>query len=141
MTKLETAKQLLNGSVVLAIVNGDKIFTSSLRGVSALLSVYNDNPQLLNGAYIADKVVGKAAAMLMVLGKVNEVFAINISENAAKVFQKYVIPFSFLKIADYIKNREGTGVCPLEQAVADIDNPILALKAINDKLNFLRGIL
>jgi len=138
MTKIEEAKRLLDSGVVLAVVNGEKSYTSDLRGVSALLSLYNNNPMLIKGAYIADKVIGKAAALLMVLGKTKEVFALTISKNAVSVFEKNGIPYSYLNIVDFIKNREGTGRCPLEQCVLTIDDPILAFNAINNKLEELR---
>ncbi|MDD4316749.1 MAG: DUF1893 domain-containing protein, partial [Clostridia bacterium] len=84
-------------------------------------------------------VVGKAAAMLMVLSKVKEVYAVTISKYAVEVFQKYGVPYSYFQIADSIKNREGTGMCPMEQAVLDIDMPMLAYEAIIKKLNDMRG--
>ena len=40
------------------------------RGVADLFRLLREEPQLLRGAFIADKVVGKGAAALMVLGGV-----------------------------------------------------------------------
>lgn len=45
------------------------------RGVADLFRLLHEEPQLLRGAFIADKVVGKGAAALMVLGGVEGLFA------------------------------------------------------------------
>ena len=45
------------------------------RGVKDLYTLYTTTPSLLNGALVADKVVGRAAATLMVLGGVKRVYA------------------------------------------------------------------
>ena len=45
------------------------------RGVADLFRLLHEEPQLLRGAFIADKVVGKGAAALMVLGGVEGFFA------------------------------------------------------------------
>ena len=45
------------------------------RGVADLFRLLREEPQLLRGAFIADKVVGKGAAALMVLGGGEGLFA------------------------------------------------------------------
>jgi predicted transcriptional regulator len=134
MTEIEKAKELLKNGTVLAVINGENQYVSVLRGVKALVSLLINNSELMDGAYIADKVVGKAAAILMVLGKVKEVYAITISKNAVKVFEKYGIKYSYQIITDFIINREGTGVCPMEQAVQAIEELTPAFEAIKNKL-------
>lgn len=141
MIDIERAKGLLTKDIALAIVNGDTTYTSSLPGVGSLLSLQKGHPTLLDGAYVADRVIGKAAAMLMALGKVKEAFAVTISQPAVEVFQKHEIPYSYSCIVDYIKNREGTGLCPMEQAVLNIDMPCLAHQAIIKRLNDMKGKL
>ena len=53
------------------------------RGVADLFRLQHEEPQLLRGAFIADKVVGKGAAALMVLGGVEGLFADVVSRPAA----------------------------------------------------------
>lgn len=54
---------------------GGQITICRERGIKDLFRILNATPGLLDGAYIADKVIGKGAAALMVLGKVKEVYA------------------------------------------------------------------
>lgn len=132
MTTLNKARKILENHT-LAIVCGDTAQTYNERGIKTLLSILSDNPALLCGASVADKVVGKAAALLMVKGKVKEVYAEVISESATDIFRKYRIPFAYGTIADKIINRSGTGMCPMEQTVVGIDNPDDAFVALKQK--------
>lgn len=50
------------------IANGDRIRTFTRRGVADLYDLLVQEPEFLHGASVADKVIGKAAASLMVLG-------------------------------------------------------------------------
>ena len=52
------------------IRSGDVIRIFRERGVKDLFRLLKEEPVMLRGAFIADKVVGKAAAALMVLGGV-----------------------------------------------------------------------
>lgn len=55
------------------------------RGVADLFRLLREEPQLLRGAFIADKVVGKGAAALMVLGGVEGLFADVVSRPALEL--------------------------------------------------------
>ena len=55
--------------------NGDEVRIFRERGVKDLYRLLREEPQLLDGAFVADKVVGKGAAALMILGGVEELFA------------------------------------------------------------------
>ena len=71
---LERAKSLLKSTdSTIAVVSVDEVFTSQERGVKPLLHLLTDKKGFLKGAFVADKVIGKAAALLMVLGEIKEV--------------------------------------------------------------------
>lgn len=92
----------------------------------------------LNGFSAADKIVGKAAAMLFVSVGVREVYACVMSEQAVKVFLKYGVQHSCDTLTQAIINRTGTGLCPMEQAVKDIENPSEAFDAVKPILDILK---
>ena len=56
------------------IRNGEQTRTFNERGVKDLYRLLTEEPELLRGAFVADKVVGKGAAALMILGSVEEVY-------------------------------------------------------------------
>ena len=64
------------------IYNGGETRLFWKRGVQDLYRLLKTEPDFLRGAFIADKVIGKAAAALMALGGVDEVFARVISSPA-----------------------------------------------------------
>ena len=133
---LEQAKSLLITSAsTIAVVSNGEVFTSQERGVKPLLHLLSEKKGFLKGASVADKVIGKAAALLMVLGEIKEVHTLIISEPAIKVFEKYNIPCFYDKKVDRIVNRTGDGLCPMETLCLDVDEPVEAFTKIKEKLS------
>ena len=121
---LEKAKSiLLSTASTIAVVSNGEVFTSQERGVKPLLHLLTEKKGFLKGASVADKVIGKAAALLMALGEIKEVHTLIISEPAIKVFEKYNIPCFYDKKVTRIVNRAGDGLCPMETLCLDVENP------------------
>jgi hypothetical protein len=72
---------------------------------------------------IADKVIGKAAALLMVYAGVKEVFTPTISDPAVEVFEKHNVKITYDKVVERIINRTGDGLCPMESLCLNVENP------------------
>ena len=123
--KTGDVKDLLHSGDWSLVIENHGVRTFSGRGVKDLLRVLEEEPQVLNGAKIADKVVGKAAAALMVLGKVREVYAELISTPAVELLRKYGVAVSF---------GNETGWCPMETACRNVDSPTDMLRAIKEKM-------
>lgn len=121
---LNNAKNILKSTnSTIVVVGGENIYTSKERGVKPLLHLLTEKKGFLKGASVADKVIGKAAALLMVLGEIKEVHTLIISEPAVKVFEKYNIPCFYDKKVTRIVNRTGDGLCPMETLCLDVENP------------------
>ena len=135
MNDLERAKSILqSGDYTCVLCKGDTLHTSRHRGVRPLLELLETD---VSGFYAADKVVGKATALLYCLLKVKAVHAQVISRSALQVLQNSSIAVSWDCQVDYIKNRAGDGRCPMEMATEGIDDPCEALIAIQKKLKEL----
>lgn len=136
MTSLEQAKSLLitTNSTIVVVLNGE-VFTSQERGVKPLLHLLTEKKGFLKGASVADKVIGKAAALLMVLGEIKEVHTLIISEPAIQVFENHKIKYFYDEKVNHIINRAGDGLCPMESLCLDIDDPREALTKIIDKIS------
>ncbi len=74
MTLEDLATLLRSGGHSLAVYDGTAVHTYDSRGVADLYRLLREAPATLPGAMVADKVVGKGAAALMILGGVREVF-------------------------------------------------------------------
>ena len=101
------------------IHNDGQTLTFNQRGVKDLLTLLKERPSLLDGAMIADKVVGKGAAALMIAGGVSEVYADVISAPALALLQKSQTAISYGECVENIINRKGTGICPVESLCLD----------------------
>lgn len=106
-------------------------------GVKPILSKLNENINFYQGAEIEDTVVGKAAACLYVLARIKFVYAHTLSETAKKYLEQNNIPFQCDELVKEIRNRTDTDMCPLEKSVMDIDDPILAKKALEKTIENL----
>lgn len=123
---------LKSGNFTLVLSDGKTLLTDTKRGVKPLFDLLDKNTDL-SGFSAADKVVGKAAAFLYVLLNIKEVYADVISTHALVVFEQHKIPVEYNTLTDKIKNRAGTGFCPMETAVLDENEPEKALKKIREK--------
>ena len=137
-TYLEKAKNIIKDtSAVFAYVSANEEIISSAKGIGFVASLCNDKKDLSKGA-VADKIVGKAAAMLFVLLGLKYVHAETISTGAVKVFEEYGVEYSCDVITEAIVNRKGDGLCPMEMAAKDTETPEETLSAVNKKLEELR---
>lgn len=127
---LEKAKEILNESGCTCVLcRGETVYESHQRGVTPLLDWLASGEDTC-GCSAADKVVGKGAALLYSLLGVRRVHGNVMSLAAAKVLRKNGIEAYWDTLTEAIRNRAGTGLCPIETATAHIDDPEEALPVI-----------
>ncbi len=137
MRNIDEAKKLLNGEVKCAVFYGEETFLSDKRGIAPILSLVCDGKDY-KGCIAADKIVGKAAAFVYSKMGAKEIYAEVLSEAAIPVLERHSVKYSFGKLTDYIRNRQGDGICPMEQTVKDIEDVDLAIEALKKKVDSLR---
>ncbi len=111
------------------------------RGIRDLLDMSADGNNILQGSEVADKVVGKAAAALLVCGGVAKVYADLMSEGALSMLQSNGIPVSYAQLVPYIKRRDMNGMCPMEQLTLDALDAETAVCRIRDFLKQKKAAL
>ena len=127
-----------NASLVIRDAQG-AIHTLHGRGVSDLHNILHNMPQWLNGAMVADKVVGRGAAALMILGGVKQLHTVLISEPAIEFLEKAHVKFSYGKRVPAIVNQAGTGFCPVETLTANCTSPQESLPLIDQFVSSLKS--
>lgn len=140
MTDIENSKTILkNGNYTCVLCRKDAVRTSRKRGISPLIEFIEENRDF-NGFSASDKIVGKAAAMMFVKMGITHVFAEVISKNAVEILKANNVKCSWDTLCEYIVNRSGTGPCPIETAVKNIDENDFdsAYKCIRQKTEELR---
>lgn len=115
------------------VCRGEQTYAAHERGIRPLMNWLESGADLTE-ACAADKVVGKAAAMLYCLLGVKAVHAGVMSIPARRVFESGGITASWDTLVDAIENRTKTGLCPMEQATAEINDPVQAPAVIRKKL-------
>ena len=96
------------------VVSNKEVRTYTHRGVDDLYRLLKQEPTFLNGAEVADRVVGKAAAAMMVKGGVKNVYADLISLSALTLLRDAGVTTDFDQLVTYIKNTKLTDWCPVE---------------------------
>ncbi|MCL2684557.1 MAG: DUF1893 domain-containing protein [Synergistaceae bacterium] len=139
MEPLQTAiEELSRGgfSCVGSDVDGNTVFVSKEGGLKPLMDRLTEDPNGLRGIYIADKIIGKATACLMIYKGVAACHGCTMSEPASRLLRETGVPFSYGQMVPFIKNKAGTGMCPMERAVEDAVDAKNGYEAI---VGFLRN--
>ena len=137
MNDLNHALSLLQeGPYTCILCTGELVLTCQKRGIVPLLEFWEDGK--LKGACVADKIIGKAAALLLLLGGAKAVYGEVMSETACKLLKDAGLQVRYGTLVPYIINRRGDGMCPMEQAVQQIDEPEKAPAALRAALQKLK---
>ena len=131
--------KLQDGGFTLLIIKGGKpIFSSKMDGMGPLLEAINTvGLPKLYGSIVVDKMVGKAAALLICLFKAREIHTHIMSLRATKVLDKYAVKYSFEEAVPELLNKFGTDICPFEKAVLALDDPEEGLRRLTSEVKRL----
>lgn len=99
-------------------------------GIKPLMVCLRKDKNAFSSSVIADKVIGKAAALMANLGKAEAVYGEVMSLGAEEFLKKKGIPYKYGTLVNYIENRTKTGKCPMELTVQEIDDPEEAFMAL-----------
>lgn len=116
MTNLEVVKERLystNASLVVQYANGEvkEYYQNRIKDIKEILQ--NDK-QALQGATIADKVIGKVASSISTVAGVKEIYADVMSKYAIPVLEENGVRYEYKNLAEYVQNNDKTGMCPME---------------------------
>lgn len=113
---------LEDGKTLVILKDDREIFSSKKRGLRPLVEAIEFLSSQMKDSTIIDKVIGRAAAMLMVYAKVKEVYTVTISNPAKEVLSDAKIPFHFKNDTKTIMNNSGTGQCPMEKLSLEFED-------------------
>lgn len=131
---LEKAKAILAESDYTCVLCKDEaVYTGTGHGVKPLIA-WIDSGLDLKDFCAADRIVGKAAALLYVLLGVSAVYSPVMSEAGINTLKENGIAFEYDTSVKEIRNRMDTGLCPMEATVQDIDNPAKGLGALKETI-------
>lgn len=130
-------EELKKTGLSLIIYRGEEvIFSSTSIGMKPLLEAIETlGVEILRGAIVADKVVGRAAALLIVYMDAAEVHAGVVSATAVEVLRSHGLKYYFGWEVQSIKSRDGVIICPFERLVQEVSDPEEAYNRIKAKMS------
>ena len=122
---------------IIVIKEGQQVYETQGNGVAPLLRIVQTDKDILKGATVVDRIVGKAAATVFTLCGAKEVYALTLSKAGKAYLEKHGIAVDCGSCIEMIENRQRNGMCPFENAVKNIEDPEEAYKAISETLKNL----
>ena len=140
MNDLKIAKnRLQTKELTLVIVkNGEIIFETKETGIKGFLNAIEKSENSLKGSTIADKVVGKAIALLCIYAKVSAVYAKVLSKEAKILLEKYKINYEWSMIVKEILNLKKNQTCPFEMKAKNLIDPATAYRELKSLLKLMK---
>jgi len=137
---LEIAKQLIEKEyLTLCIVKDEHVlFQTSSHGISGFLNAIHLLDGRLADASVADKVVGKAIALLCLYSKVRAVYGNVMSRGAKSLFEENMVRIEYDELVDSILGDCRSGKCPFEALADSISDPEEAYKKLKRLQDSLR---
>jgi hypothetical protein len=122
------------GNSLMVYKDGELIFESNLGGIRPHLKAIDELGAKLEGTLMVDKILGRAAAFLVIYSKAAEAITKIVSTPGKQVLNKYNIKYSYGEEVPHIKTENGVIYCPFERMVQDIEDPDEAYRAIIEKM-------
>jgi hypothetical protein len=101
---------------------GKVVFETNSQGISGLLKAIEELDKAAKGSSVADRILGKAAALLYIYAEVFAVFAVTASEKGIRALRDHNVLCRFENKVPYILNYKRNDICPFEKLVINITN-------------------
>lgn len=128
---MELLNKLKQGNYAIIASNG---YSSYDNGIRPVIDRINEDLSFFKDLIVADKIIGKASAMLLCLSGVKEVYCVVLSKAGESILKEYNVTYHYENLVDYIVNRKGDGMCPMEKTVENINDLNEAYEALNRKI-------
>ena len=120
----------MTDNITCTVIQGDQTYVSDLPGLRPLMNWLHQSPEIIEGSYVIDKVVGKASAMLLTYGGARKIHGKLMSRPADEFLTAHGIEHTYDVMTDYILNQDQSDMCPMEKRVKDLKEPEEAFAAL-----------
>jgi hypothetical protein len=128
-----------SGNSLMIYKDGELLFESNLSGIRPHLKAINEHGDALEGTLMVDKILGRAAAFLVIYSKAAEAITVIVSTPGKQILEANNIKFSYREEVPHIKMKNGVIFCPFESMVQGIYDPDEAYTAIVGKMESFRN--
>ena len=125
MQDIELAKaQLYSDQLTLVIVKDRQVlFRTDAHRISGLIHAIDALGITLKGSSLADRVAGKALALLCVYAGIQRVYAEVLSKKAQALFKENNVDCDWKLLVENVLDPSKTEVCPFERAAEGLSDP------------------
>jgi len=134
----EVKDLLIKKDYTFVCIKEDEKYVSNLHGIAPIMIKLEEDSEYFKDSIVADRVIGKAAAMLLIMGGIKKLYAKIISRHALDILKLTDIEIEFDKVVPYIINRTGDGICPMEETVLTENNCEEAYQLLKQKLTHMK---
>jgi hypothetical protein len=123
MHDLKLAKEILKKKTLSLVIvkDSNSLFESNASGIDGLLQAIEDLGNNIIASSIADKVVGRAAALLIIYSDIKEVYTTFLGEEGFRLLKEHNILVEYENLVPTILDREGKNMCPFEKFAMTIN--------------------
>ena len=134
MNDLELAQQTFRASPVAFVLVKDGVVlrTGTRDGIGELIQAVETLGDAAQGASLADKVVGKAVAMVARAARLQAIYSPLASQAALDALMIDHIPLEYDRLVPLILNKRNDGPCPMEKLTQPIQDPLQAVTALRE---------
>jgi hypothetical protein len=134
MTDLELAKQTLHADSLAFVIakDGAILRTGTRQGIGELLQAVDALGETAHAASLADKVIGKAVAMVVLTARIHAVYSPLMSQAANDTLAHDQITVEYDRLIPLILNKRNDGPCPMERLTLPINDPLAAVAALRE---------
>ncbi len=125
------------GNSLMVYRDGQLIFQSASKGIRPHLEAIERHGEALRGTLMVDKIVGRAAALLILYSGAAEAQAQVLSRPGKQVLDMHGLQTGYVELVDHIKTRDGSIYCPFERMVQGVTDPGEAYAAITERMRSL----
>ena len=129
---LAEMQRIVREGASIVVARGGVIRTRQ-KGPGVMPTLQLLDAERLAGATVCDKVVGRAAAAIFIVGRVKSVWAEVMSEEAAALLSAHGVSCSAAETVKEILNKDRSARCPLEIASDGKDDPEEIVRAVREK--------
>lgn len=137
----QTLEILLENHYTFVATKDNFEYHSKLNGIAPIMNKMIEDELYFQDCDIADKVIGKSAAMLLIKSQVKHIHAIVLSQHAKDILDHYDVSYTYDEIVPYIINRTHTGMCPMEKSVLEIEDLNQAFVVLQETLKELKKLI
>ena len=119
----EIIRKIEESEIAVAVISPDgRVRTASGHTIRPLVILADEYPEYFEGGSVADRVIGKGAASIIVTMGVAEAYGRLMSIPGKKMLEDAGVKASWDILTENIENMRRDGLCPLETRVAEIED-------------------